>query len=75
MWTIFEVFIDYNKDKIAPVLWLVFFFFFFFDHEGCRILASKPGIKPTHSALEGEVLTTGLPGRGNLNTDMDREKM
>jgi len=24
--------------------------------------------------LEGEVLTTGLPGRGNLDIDMDRER-
>ena len=28
---------------------------------GCGFLAPQPGIKPTPPALEGEVLTTGLP--------------
>ena len=35
--------------------------FCFFGHEACRILAPQPGIKPTLSALEGKVLTTGQP--------------
>ena len=34
-----------------------------FGHEACEILAPQPGIKPTPPALEGEVLTTGLPGK------------
>ena len=37
--------------------------FWFFGHEACGILAPGPGIEPTSPALEGEVLTTGLPGK------------
>ena len=37
--------------------------FWFFAHEACRILALQPGIEPTPLALEGEILTTGLPGK------------
>ena len=33
----------------------------FFGHEACGILAPLPGIKPLPPALEGEVLTIGLP--------------
>ena len=39
------------------------FMFSFLDHETCGILAPWPGIKPAPSALEGEVLTTGPPGK------------
>ena len=39
------------------------FGFFFFGREICGILALWPGTEPTHPALEGEVLTTGLPGK------------
>ena len=37
--------------------------FWFFDHEACVILVPQPGIEPTTPALEGEVLSTGLPGK------------
>ena len=37
--------------------------FWFFGHEACGILAPRPGIEPSPSALEGEVLTTGPPGK------------
>ena len=37
--------------------------FCFFGHEAYGILAPQPGIEPTSPALEGEVLTTGLPGK------------
>ena len=37
--------------------------FWFFGHEACGILALWPGIEPTTPALEGKVLTTGLPGK------------
>ena len=37
--------------------------FWFFGCEGCRILAPWPGVEPAPSALEGEVLTTGPPGK------------
>ena len=37
--------------------------FWFFDHEACGILAPWLGSNPHPSALEGEVLTTGPPGK------------
>ena len=40
--------------------------FWFFGHEACGILAPRPGIEPAPPALEGEVLTTGLPGKCQL---------
>ena len=33
----------------------------FFDHGACGVLATCPGIEPTPSALEDEVLTTEQP--------------
>ena len=40
--------------------------FCFFGHEAWGILAPLPGIEPLPPALEGEVLTTGLPGKSWL---------
>ena len=37
--------------------------FQFFYFEACRILAPQPGIELVLHALEGEVLTTGPPGK------------
>ena len=37
--------------------------FWFLGHEARGVLAPQSGIKPTPSALEGEVLTTGSPGK------------
>ena len=37
--------------------------FWFFGREAYGILAPRPGIEPTPPALEGEVLTTGPPGK------------
>ena len=37
--------------------------FWFFGLEVCGILAPRSGIEPEPPALEGEVLTTGLPGK------------
>ena len=37
--------------------------FWFFGGEACGILAPWPGIKPAPPALEGEVFTTGPPGK------------
>ena len=34
-----------------------------FGQEACGILTSQAGIQPAPSALEGEGLTTGLPGK------------
>ena len=36
--------------------------FCFFGCEACGILAPRPGTEPAPTALEVEVLTTGLPG-------------
>ena len=35
--------------------------FWFLGHEACGVLAPWPGIEPKPPALEGEVLTMGLP--------------
>ena len=40
--------------------------FCFFGREACGILAPRPGSELTLPALEGEVLTTGLPGKSSL---------
>ena len=56
MWANFEVF-QWVGYSIASV------FFWFFEHKPCGILAPWPGSEPIPSALEGEVLTAGLPGR------------
>ena len=37
--------------------------FFFFVREACGILAPPQEIKPVPPALEGEVVTTGSPGK------------
>ena len=37
--------------------------FWFIGHDACEILIPLPGTEPTCPALEGEVLTTGLPGK------------
>ena len=39
------------------------FTFWFFGHGAYGISAPWPGIKPAHPAFEGEVLTTGPPGK------------
>ena len=52
--------------------------FWFFGREACGILAPWPGIKPAFPALEGEVLTTGLPGKTLyvvLSHYQDKEKV
>ena len=69
MWTIFKVFIEFVTVLLLFYV-LVFFsffssssFFFFFGCEACGILAPRPGIVSATPALEGEVLTTGPPGK------------
>ena len=39
------------------------FMFLLFGFQACVVLVPQPGIKPTPSALEGEVLTTRPPGK------------
>ena len=38
-------------------------FFWFCGHKACGILTSRPAIKPSPPTLEGEVVTTGPPGK------------
>ena len=40
--------------------------FWFFGREECGILVPRSGIELTPPALEGEVLTTGPPGKSLL---------
>ena len=56
MWTIFKVFTSF-----ATIL--VLFNVLGFRPQDTWTLVLQPGIKPTLLALEGEVLTTGLPGK------------
>ena len=44
--------------------------FWFFGQEACGILASRPGIEPAPPALEGEVLTTGPPGKSPFSVHL-----
>ena len=55
MWTIFKAFNFLQH-------YFYFFMFLFFGHKACGIIAFQSRIKPTPPALEGEVLTTELPG-------------
>ena len=59
MWTICKVFIEF----VASVVYV----------PACAILAPWPGIKPTPPDLEGEVLTTGPPGKSRNNTPFKNE--
>ena len=42
--------------------------FWLFGLEASGILVPRPGTEPAPSALEGEVLTTGPPGKSLLGT-------
>ena len=59
MWIIFKVFIE-----LLTVLLLVYVWFFW--SRGMWNLSSLTGLKPAPSALEGEVLTTGPPGKSQM---------
>ena len=45
------------------LLQLLTILFWVFSLEACRIFAPPSGIEPTPSALEGEALSTGSPGK------------
>ena len=53
----FKVFIEF-----VTVL-LLLFMFWLFGHEACGISAPQEGIEPSLPALEGEISTTGPPGK------------
>ena len=56
MWTIFKVFIEF-------VTILLLFHVLVFWPQSIWNFSTQPGIKPAPPALEGELLTTGLPGK------------
>ena len=37
--------------------------FWFYGQEACVILAPRPGVEPTPTALGGQILTSGSPGK------------
>ena len=47
--------------------------FWFFGPEANGILVPQPGIEPRPPALEGEVLTTGAPGKSRGLWALDNE--
>ena len=56
MWTILKYLLNWLQYCFC-------FLFWFFGHKACGILASWLGIEHTPHALEGQVLTTELPGK------------
>ena len=56
MWTIL-------KSLLNLLQYCFSFMFWFFGPGACGILAPRPGIELASPALEGEVLTTGQPGK------------
>ena len=60
MWTIFKVFIEFINN-ISSVLC-----FGFLATRQVEVLAPQSGIKRAPSALEGEVSTTGPPGKSQF---------
>ena len=55
------------KSLLNLLRYCFWFMFWFFWPWGCGILAPSFRIKPTPPALEGEVLTTGPPGKFWMN--------
>ena len=51
------------KSLLNLLQYCFYFMFWLFGHQACGILAPRPGIEPSPPALEGEVLTTGPPGK------------
>ena len=65
--TFLKIFL-FDVDYFLSLYWICYnipsvLCFGFFGHKACGILAPRPGIEPTCPALEGEVLTTGPPGK------------
>ena len=55
--------VEHFKSLLNLLHYSFWFMFCVFGHEPCGILASQPGIELAPPALEGHVLTTGLPGK------------
>ena len=56
-------FVFFFKSLLNLLQYCFCFMFWLFGCDACGIPASRPGIEPALSALEGEVLTTGPPGK------------
>ena len=64
------IFLGYGpflKYSLNLVQYCFCFMFWFFEHKACGILAPQPETEPTSPELEGEVLTTGSPGKSHLD--------
>ena len=61
----FFFYVDHFK-SLEFVTELLLFYVLVFGPKACGVLAPRPGIKLALPALEGEVLTTGLPGKSLL---------
>ena len=59
-------YVPFLKSLLNLLQHCFWFMFWFCSCKSCGILISKPGIKPTSPALEGEVLTAG-PQQKSLN--------
>ena len=63
IFAILSSFFVFNGPFFKSLLNFLQCFFFFFGLGACETLPYQTEIEPTPSALEGEVLTTGLPGK------------
>ena len=63
--------IFFDMDYFLSFYWMLQYCFclmsWFFGHKACGILALQPAIELASAALEGEVLTTGLPGKSHTD--------
>ena len=69
MWAIFKVFIEF----VTILLLFYLLVFLALRHVGSSL--SEPGSKPLSSALEGEVLTTGPPGKSQALFQERKKKL
>ena len=60
MWTILKIFTE------SVTILFLFYVFGFFGPKACGILAHQPGMEPEPPSLEGEVLTSGPPGKFHI---------
>ena len=75
LWVSHSKFLKLREPYLRLLVWLFFkswillllFYVSVFGHKACGILAPWPGTKPMPLALEGEVLTTRLPGKSHTS--------
>ena len=63
----FKSFFKWIIFEFVTILFVFFGFFFFFGCKACGALAPRPGFEPPAPALEGEILTTGPPGKSRYS--------